>query len=301
MKSITSFDDSNNLHSGGNDVVQSCFNISILSLYSLSSLATSATGGFLRLPSCAGPPTGNPGTINGTSALAYDTTNNLLNVYNNGGWNQMGKTGSFNNLNVTNGVITNLTGSNATFINVNAGTGLFVNITGTNLTSSTINVTNLFLPTSGGTPSSLNYYEEYSFSDTFNIGLTVVKTSASITIDIVRVGKQVTIHIPGFLFSSAGYTTTSSNLYQTGIIPTRFLPIRVNNNNTSCYYMCVCTNNSGTASGTCYLVYNGSTGYNLNIALWSPGNSMALNTSTVTTFSNNVGLYTDAFITYITS
>jgi hypothetical protein len=48
-------------------------------------LSTSATDGFLYVPTCAGTPTGVPNTQTGTSAVVYDTTANKLWVYN-GGW-----------------------------------------------------------------------------------------------------------------------------------------------------------------------------------------------------------------------
>lgn len=48
-------------------------------------LATSATDGFLYVPTCAGTPTGGPNTQTGTCAVVYDTSANKLWVYN-GGW-----------------------------------------------------------------------------------------------------------------------------------------------------------------------------------------------------------------------
>lgn len=50
------------------------------------SLVTTATAGFLYLPSCAGPPTGTPDSQAGTIPLVYDSTNNNLRVYNGGAW-----------------------------------------------------------------------------------------------------------------------------------------------------------------------------------------------------------------------
>lgn len=48
-------------------------------------LATSATDGFLYIPTCAGTPTGVPTAQTGTVAMVYDTTNHRLYVYD-GGW-----------------------------------------------------------------------------------------------------------------------------------------------------------------------------------------------------------------------
>lgn len=48
-------------------------------------LATSATDGFLYIPTCAGAPTGTPTAHAGTVALVFDTTDNKLYAYN-GAW-----------------------------------------------------------------------------------------------------------------------------------------------------------------------------------------------------------------------
>ena len=48
-------------------------------------LATTATDGFVYIPTCAGPPTGVPTAVTGVKPMVYDTTNNKLYVYN-GGW-----------------------------------------------------------------------------------------------------------------------------------------------------------------------------------------------------------------------
>lgn len=48
-------------------------------------IATTATDGFLYIPSCAGPPTGTPTTKTGRVPIVFDTTNNDLYIYD-GGW-----------------------------------------------------------------------------------------------------------------------------------------------------------------------------------------------------------------------
>jgi hypothetical protein len=50
------------------------------------SLGTTATNGFLCIPTCSGAPTGNPaGVPSGTVPLVYDTTNNRLYIRTPGG------------------------------------------------------------------------------------------------------------------------------------------------------------------------------------------------------------------------
>ena len=54
-------------------------------------IATTAVTGFLLLPGCAGPPTGDP-TNDGAGAVALvaDTTNNVLYINDGGGWVPVG-------------------------------------------------------------------------------------------------------------------------------------------------------------------------------------------------------------------
>ena len=78
----------------------------------------------------------------------------------------------------------------------------------------------LYLPTSGGTSSSFNYYEEYSMTITFT---GIWASDISITAKIVRSGAIVVCYIPLFHGTSnstaLGFTSTSATA-----LPTRFCP-----------------------------------------------------------------------------
>jgi hypothetical protein len=54
-------------------------------VHSSAALATTATNGFMYVPTCAGVPTGTPTTYTGTVPIVFDTTDNKLYVYN-GSW-----------------------------------------------------------------------------------------------------------------------------------------------------------------------------------------------------------------------
>lgn len=53
-------------------------------------LATTATDGFLYVPTCAGTPTGTPTTITGMAPIVINTTNNKLYFYSGGAWRDAG-------------------------------------------------------------------------------------------------------------------------------------------------------------------------------------------------------------------
>ena len=53
-------------------------------------LATTATDGFLYVPTCAGTPTGTPTAITGMAPIVVNTTNNKLYFYSGGVWRDAG-------------------------------------------------------------------------------------------------------------------------------------------------------------------------------------------------------------------
>lgn len=53
-------------------------------------LATTATNGFLYVPTCAGAPTGVPTAITGLAPIVIDSTNNKLYFYSGGAWRDAG-------------------------------------------------------------------------------------------------------------------------------------------------------------------------------------------------------------------
>lgn len=80
--------------------------------------------------------------------------------------------------------------------------------------------TGITLPTSGGTASLLNYYEATTHITSFTAG---VATIASLTIQIERIGNEVTMRIP-----SGTATFTSGNVFTSAsALPTRFRPTQV--------------------------------------------------------------------------
>jgi hypothetical protein len=56
----------------------------------IAALATSATDGFLYVPTCAGTPTGTPTTQTGTTPIIVDTTNHKLYFFSGGTWRDAG-------------------------------------------------------------------------------------------------------------------------------------------------------------------------------------------------------------------
>lgn len=57
---------------------------------SLAVVSTSATDGFLYIPTCAGTPSGTPTAYTGKDAIVYDSTNDLMYIYEGGAWRTVG-------------------------------------------------------------------------------------------------------------------------------------------------------------------------------------------------------------------
>lgn len=89
-----------------------------------------------------------------------------------------------------------------------------------NLYSNTLTTNNLYLPTSGGTPADLNYYEVYTHVTTFS-GPFAAPVAGSFIIN--RIGNICIARIPEF---SAASTTAASISIDT-LLPARFRPISV--------------------------------------------------------------------------
>jgi hypothetical protein len=134
-------------------------------------------------------------------------------------------------------------------------------------------ISNLYLPTSGGTASPLNYYEEY-FNNTYTLAGPWGANAVFCVVYLVRLGRIVHIGITSTTGSS---TSTSTNIYVTGNLPSRFcpsitqwyIPMIVINNNTY-----VCGNATISSGGTFYIyltggaTYTGTCGINYSTASW---------------------------------
>jgi hypothetical protein len=66
------------------------FSTSYTSKIGAPSLATTATDGFIYIPTCAGTPTGVPTAVTGMAPLVVDATNNKLYFYTGGAWRDAG-------------------------------------------------------------------------------------------------------------------------------------------------------------------------------------------------------------------
>ena len=86
----------------------------------------------------------------------------------------------------------------------------------------------ILLMTSGGTPTVLNYYEEFPFTTTFTLG---TQTSAAITLNIIRVGSIITIanSTPAGEVSTPPQATPGAFYAANTVLPARFTPMNFAN------------------------------------------------------------------------
>lgn len=126
----------------------------------------------------------------------------------------------FGNSTPTEFVTINTTGVTVNSGNVNIPIGSSVNINSGAIIASSDGITIasgfLKLPTVGGTPSDLNYYEEIDFVTGFSGALAV----SAITFKITRIGNKVYMSTDQFLSS----TTVDGVITSTTALPARFRP-----------------------------------------------------------------------------
>lgn len=104
--------------------------------------------------------------------------------------------------------------------------------------------TGIFLPTTGGTPSALNYYEEYTHTSQ----MTGIWASAqNLTLSIVRMSKLVRI----IVYSTVATANTASFITVTTPLPSRFYPV------SDVYGVVFNTNNGATSFGTMWIDTSG--------------------------------------------
>ena len=90
-----------------------------------------------------------------------------------------------------------------------------------NVTTSAINCSlPITLQTTGGTPSNLDYYEETTFASAFTYGNTTI---ASITMSIIRIGKQTTLYVP-ISVTQTNTNGSASVISLNTSFPSRFRP-----------------------------------------------------------------------------
>ena len=164
-------------------------------------------------------------TVNSTTDSTSSTTGGVIIA---GGVGIAKKLYVGTDLNVTgNSVITGTTTVNSTTDSTSYSTGSVIISGGVGISKHMYLQGGLYLPTSGGTPSNFNYYEEaLSLSTTFQSS-GGGGTSTTITQYLTRIGNMCFIFCPTIRINANGYNITSSIT----IIPSRFRPTSEQTNN----------------------------------------------------------------------
>ncbi len=107
-------------------------------------------------------------------------------------------------------------------VNIDTTNLVATNLTTTNLTATNTTTTNLFLPTSGGIPTSLTYYEEFKGTVTFTSN--AFNGSQTVDMLLTRIGNLVTMQLSGFTATANGVAGSFTTVTSGTSIPTRFRP-----------------------------------------------------------------------------
>lgn len=139
------------------------------------------------------------------------------------------------------------------------------------LTSPTLTTATMTLTTSGGTPSTLNYYEEGSFSASFNAGAGAGGTNPTTTVNFTRVGKVVTLLFSSHNNMTAGATAAAFST-AASTVPSRLTPT-----NSLTFAAPITKNGSGQSSfGSMAVVSDGSLSIQVDAVgngTWTSGNT----------------------------
>ena len=115
----------------------------------------------------------------------------------------------------------------------------------------------LVLPTTGGTPSTLSYYEEYAYST----AITGPYSIANVNFSITRIGRVVTLTMTS-LSTSAASTNSSAAFANATNLPTRFCPV----SSTSFPIEIYDTTNNPAVTWIARLVILSSGGFNISLS-----------------------------------
>jgi len=126
--------------------------------------------------------------------------------------------------NTNNTVPTQVAVFNSATTSTSTSTGALVVAGGVGINGNEYIGGSLYLPTSGGTQSALNYYEEYTGTTTFSL---IWASGSIVSIYIVRIGAMVNLIIKNF--SATTNTSSYNHFYNSGTtIPARFCPTSSN-------------------------------------------------------------------------